>query len=47
MMGFIADHTNARWPLAVGGATALLTVAYTASMSRRGSPEPAPAPAAG
>jgi MFS family permease len=35
VMGFIADHTNARWPLAVGGIATLLTVAWTASVVRR------------
>ena len=35
IMGFIADRTNARWPLAVGGIATLLTVAWTASVLRR------------
>ena len=47
LMGFIADHSNARWPFAVGGFVTLLTVAWTASMVRRPADDRAAAPASG
>jgi MFS family permease len=42
-MGFIADHTNARWPLAVGGIATVGTVVWSAFALRRPAPGPATA----
>jgi MFS family permease len=47
IMGFIADHTNARWPLAVGGIATVLAAAWTASVLRRPATDPTPATASG
>ncbi len=47
IMGFIADRTNARWPLAVGGIATVLVVAWTVSVLRRPATGPTPATASG
>lgn len=47
LMGLLADHTNARLPLAVGGTVTVLTVAWTVASVRRPASRPAPAPATG